>query len=277
LLKHKNILYYYFSKWRRLVNYISLTKSFKNLKKKQRLPSNEYKIGDAIMSNGAIDYEKKDSETEQKTINSILQEPNNEKIIYNLKCFIIFNKSKKRVINKYLKLWRENVQKLIMKEKEIEKIEQKYKKENLNIFENIINDNNNDENSIFNENNFKGGIQRKELNVKKSEIKVNKEVRKSFRIGTVNNNIIIKFEDDDKVNDNINSDKKMNEKNEKKEDNGGIISTNNDIIKEKSPEKSKDNKNKVSEKKEKREKSKKKKELKPKKRKLKPKKLILIN
>ena len=30
LLKHKNILYYYFTKWRRLVNYPSLTKSFKN-------------------------------------------------------------------------------------------------------------------------------------------------------------------------------------------------------------------------------------------------------
>lgn len=270
LLKHKNILYYYLSKWRRLVNYISLTKSFKNLKKKQRVPSNEYKIGDAIMINGAIDYEKKDSETDQKTINSILQDPNNEKIIYNLKCFIVFNKSKKRVINKYLKLWRENVQKLIMKEKEIEKIEQKYKKESLNIFENIINDNNNDENSIFNENNFKGGTQRKELNVKKSEIKVNKEVRKSFRIGTVNNNIIIKFEDDDKANDNMNSEKKINEKNEKNEDNGGNISLNNDIVKEISPEKSKDNRNKGSDKKEK---SKKKKELKPKKKKAKSKKI----
>ena len=267
LLKHKNILYYYFTKWRRLVNYPSLTKSFKNLKKKQRVPSNEYKIGDAMMINGSIDYDKKDSETDQKTINSILQEPNSAKILYNLKCFIEFNKSKKRVINKYLKLWRENVQKLIMKEKEIEIIEQKYKKENLNIFENIINDNNNDENSIFNENNFKGGTQRKELNVKKSEIKVNKEVRKSFRIGTVNNNIIIKFEDDDKTSDNMNSEKKINEKNE---DNGGTISSNNEIVKENSPEKSKDNKNKGSEKKEK---SKKKKELKPKKKKVKTKKI----
>ena len=84
-------------------------------------------------------------------------------------------------------------------------MEQKYKNENINIFEDINNDENCD-NSIFKDNNFQGGPQRKELCVKKeiTNSKVNKEIKKSFRIGTLNNNVIIKFENNENGNENNN-------------------------------------------------------------------------
>ena len=171
LLKYKNILYYYFMRWKRLSNNVSLTKNFKILKRKQRMPMNEYIIGDAIITNDSIDSDKNDDNIK----NSYNSEIRKEKILKNLKFFIEFNKSKKSIKKKYINRWREFV---LKKEHEIEEIEQKYKNENLNIFENNneIDDNNN--NSIFNDNNFQSGTQRKELNVKKNEVinsKVNKE------------------------------------------------------------------------------------------------------
>ena len=271
LLKYKNILYYYMARWKRLVNHVSLTKSFKKIKMKKRMPMNEYKIGDAIMVNGAIDFDKKDSQTESKQSNSIIYDPKNEKIINNLKFFFEYNRSRKGLLRKYLKIWKECVENLIKKDKEIEKLEQKYKNENINIFEDINNDENCD-NSIFKDNNFQGGPQRKELCVKKeiTNSKVNKEIKKSFRIGTLNNNVIIKFENNENGNEN-------NNKNEKNEDNGGINSISddkkeNDKIDKSKQEKTKPNKNKNVDKGEKSEKTKKKKEVKTKKKKLKPKK-----
>jgi len=271
LLKYKNILYYYMARWKRLINPISLTKSFKSIKMKKRMPTNEYKIGDALMINGAIDYDKKDNQTENKQFNSIINDPNNEIIINNLKFFFEYNRGRKGLLRKYLKIWKDCVENLIKKDKEIEKLEQKYKNENLNIFEDIINSENCD-NSIFNDNNFQGGTQRKELCVKKeiTNSKVNKEIKKSFRIGTINNNVIIKFENNENGNEN-------NKTNEKGEDNGGLnIITDdkkeNDKIDKNKSEKAKTNKNKNVDKGEKNEKTKKKKEVKIKKRKLKPKK-----
>ena len=264
LLKYKNILYYYMARWKRLVNHVSLTKSFKKIKMKKRMPMNEYKIGDAIMVNGAIDFDKKDSQTESKQSNSIIYDPKNEKIINNLKFFFEYNRSRKGLLRKYLKIWKECVENLIKKDKEIEKLEQKYKNENINIFEDINNDENCD-NSIFKDNNFQGGPQRKELCVKKeiTNSKVNKEIKKSFRIGTLNNNVIIKFENNENGNEN-------NNKNEKGEDNGGINSISddkkeNDKIDKSKQEKTKTNKNKNVDKGEKSEKTKKKKEVKTKK------------
>ena len=271
LLKYKNILYYYMARWKRLVNHVSLTKSFKKIKMKKKMPTNEYKIGDAIMVNGAIDFDKKDNPTESKQFNSIINDPNNEKIINNLKFFFEYNRNKKGLLRKYLKIWKECVENLIKKDKEIEKLEQKYKNESVNIFEDINNDENCD-NSIFKDNNFQGGAQRKELCVKKeiTNSKVNKEIKKSFRIGTINNNFIIKFENNENGNDN-------NKAMEKSEDNGGINSINddkkeNDKNDKNKSEKEKTNKNKNIDKVEKSEKTKKKKEVKTKKRKLKPKK-----
>lgn len=271
LLKYKSILYYYMAKWKRLVNHVSLTKSFKKIKMKKKMPMNDYKIGDAIMVNGAIDFDKKDSQSEHKQSNSIINDPNNEKILNNLKFFFEYNRGRKGLLRKYLKIWKECVENLIKKDKEIEKLEQKYKNENINIFEDINNDENCN-NSIFNENNFQGGAQRKELCVKKeiTNSKVNKEIKKSFRIGTVNNNVIIKFENNGNGNEN-------NKDNEKSEDNGGISSISddkkeNDKSDKSKPEKAKTNKIKIVDKGEKSPKTKKKKDVKPKKRKLKPKK-----
>ena len=225
LLKYKNILYYYFMRWKRLSNNVSLTKNFKILKRKQRMPMNEYIIGDAIITNDSIDSDKNDDNIK----NSYNSEIRKEKILKNLKFFIEFNKSKKSIKKKYINRWREFV---LKKEHEIEEIEQKYKNENLNIFENNNDIDDNYNNSIFNDNNFQSGTQRKELNVKKNEVinsKVNKEVRKSFRIGTVNNNFIIKFEDPENGNSisntNLNNDNKKKE--EKKEDNGSTNLNNN--------------------------------------------------
>ena len=268
LLKYKNILYYYMARWRRLVNNVSLTKSFKKIKLKKKMPMNEYKIGDAIMVNGTIDFAKKCNLTESKQSNSIINDPNNEKIINNLKFFFENNRSRKGLLRKYMKIWKECVENLIKKDKEIEKLEQKYKNENLNIFEDINNVENYDS-SFFKDNNFQGGVQRKELCVKKeiTNPKVNKEIKKSFRIGTINNNVIIKFENNENGNDN-------NKTNEKSEYNSGINSINddkkeNDKIDKSKPERVKTNKSKNVGK---GEKSKKKKEIKTKKRKLKPKK-----
>ena len=213
LLKYKNILYYYFARWRRAVNHVSLTKSFRKLKKKKKIPINEYKIGDAIIINGApIDFEKNDNENDKIS--------KKEKILNNLKFFFEFNRSKKAIKNIYLNKWKEFVKKSIEKEHEIEELEQKYKNENLNIFDNINNnDNDNYGDSIFNDNNYQRKSLRKELNVKKNEIvnsKVNKEIKKSFRIGTVNNNFIIKFEEENG----------NNNKEENNGDNGGINNIN---------------------------------------------------
>ena len=270
LLKYKNILYYYMARWRRLINHVSLTKSFKKIKMKKKIAMNEYKIGDAIMVNGAIDFDKKDNQTKNKQFNSIINDPNNEKIINNLKFYFEYNRSKKGILRNYLKRWKDCVENLIQKEQEIEKLEQKHKGENLNIFEDN-NSNDNYENTIFNENNFQGSAQRKELCVRKeiTNSKVNKEIKKSFRIGTINNNFIIKFENNENGNEN-------NKTKEKNEDNGGINSISddkkeNDKIDKNKLEKEKTNKNKTIDKGEKSEKSKKKKEVKTKKRKLKPK------
>ena len=237
------------------------------------MPMNEYKIGDAIMVNGAINFDKKDNLTESKHVISIINDPNNEKIINNLKFFFEYNRNRKGLLRKYFKIWKECVENLIKRDKEIEKLEQKYKNESVNIFEDINNEENCD-NSIFNDNSFQVGAQRKELCVKKeiTNSKVNKEIKKTFRIGTVNNNVIIKFENNENGNDN-------NKVMEKSEDNGGINSINddkkeNDKNDKNKTEKEKTNKNKNSDKVEKSEKKKKKKEVKTKKRKLKPKKNI---
>ena len=193
ILKYKNILHYYITKWKKNLNNVSVKKRLKKIKKKKKIKNNKYNIGDALIINGEID----NNTIETKNIKNNIKNENiyNEKIKEFLKFFIQFGKSKKSLFKKYFDLWR------------------KY-----SINNNIINNNNDDYNdyNIINKNNFNKGIQRKELKLPiKEEInpKQNKGKKKIFKIGQTNNNIILSFEKPEKS---------INIKNEKNEDKNEI-------------------------------------------------------
>ena len=51
ILKYKNELYYYFKRWKNIINNISVKKRVKKMKKKKKKSTNKYAVGDASMSN----------------------------------------------------------------------------------------------------------------------------------------------------------------------------------------------------------------------------------
>ena len=177
LLKYKNILYYYFNKWKKKLSNSSVKKRIKKIKRKKKVKNIKYNIGDSFiareMSNDTIN--------ENKNIeNNIKKEKNNnynQKIKDILKYLIQFGKTKKGLFKKYFNIWRRclNNPNDIIKKKE--------------------------EKKDFNANNVNKTVQRKDLKLpKKEEInsKQNKGIKKTFRISKSNNNIMLNYKEHSK-------------------------------------------------------------------------------
>ena len=197
ILKYRNILYYYFNRWRKKINSIP-TKKHKKIKKKKKKTNLKYNIGDNFIINEELNNDD-DNRSKKKLKNSLLlnRNPNSKRIINNLKFFIENNIGKKALKKMYYDIWKESVNDYIEKQKKIPKSEQKYYNNQL---KNFFDDDNNSENNDFTfYNTFNSGLKRKELKVKKNEninSNLNREIKKSFRIGQLNNNIIIKYENE---------------------------------------------------------------------------------
>ena len=195
ILKYKNELYYYFKRWKNIINNISVKKRVKKMKKKKKKSTNKYAVGDASMSNEEENVNNIENKTNKKLYNYmpvIMRNPNAQKIKSNLKFFIEYNKSKKAVKKNYFNLWKEYVNSIIEKEEYIKKNGIKYNKmKNKNIFEDEKNDYNYFSHSS-------SGQKRKELKMKKNGITIsnsNKEIKRPFRYGQLNDNILNKYEE----------------------------------------------------------------------------------
>ena len=194
LLKYKNDLYYYFQRWKKIIYNNPVKKRIKKvLKRKKKILNNKYKIGDAIIKHEKIN----ENEIKNKaSINSILN--SNEKIKNFLAFFIRFGKSKHNLIKNYLLKWKDFSKKIENSEKA------------------------NDINEIFNnENNCSDSLQRKEIKLNTNKLsklvnsRQNKEIKKSFRISQINNNVVIKYNELKENNNILNKYKKENNEEEK--------------------------------------------------------------
>jgi hypothetical protein len=215
LLKFRNQLYYYFYKWRKKINNSSGKKRLKKIKKKKKLLNTKFNLGDNFIITEELSNED-ENKSKKKLYHSMIlnsKSPNSKRIRSNLKC-IIENINKKYIKN-YFNKWKQSNNMIFIRRSD--KLIKSEKKKNKNIFEddNDIKDN-------FYYNNSGGGIKRKELKIAKNENIIsnfNREVRKTFRISQSNNNIFLKFEDNEKDVNNKTNNYQRNKSLNKKENN----------------------------------------------------------
>ena len=205
ILKYKNILYYYFIKWKKNLNIPSVKKRHKKIKKKKKIITTS-----------------KNGKTKKKITSSNKEPIKNENIMENK----INNEKITNLINIFDKFEKNNKQKLLKKYLDIL---QKYifiTKENKNKENNKINNNNNETKTVIklnndDKNNIERGVpvkKRKELKVKKSDNSKKKEIKKSFRVEQVNDSMIIKYDNPKENKDgNISLDTEKKFKSEMKE------------------------------------------------------------
>ena len=187
ILKYQSPLYNYFNLWKRKLKMISVKKRLKKLKKKKKISVNKSKFDESFPPNEeSKEIKNSKSKNTSEKINDKkryeITKYDEDRIRNFIKCLDEFAKFyMKRWIKEYfdkLKDFSLNKKKDEIEEKQI------YKNEKNNIF-----------NNAFDEDK---GVQRKELRVKRNDFsssKQNKEVKKSFRIGQLNDNLVIKFEE----------------------------------------------------------------------------------
>ena len=204
ILKYQNVLYNYFNLWKRKLKMISVKKRLRKLKKKKKLSVNKSKEEEFFLPTKETKNSKSKNSNEKNDKKKFeITKYDEERIRNFIRCLDEFAKN-------YMKRWiKEYFDKLknfeLSKKKDEIEEKHKYKNENNNIKDD------------FNDNNLNKGMQRKELKVKRSEFtnpKQNKEVKKSFRIGQLNDNLVMKFEEAKKNLNKITNKNVNNENNE---------------------------------------------------------------